>query len=182
MPSPSRQHAVTLTFDLWRPESNHVINRGRWIFPARFIEIARAVHEISYGNKICPDGVVWIMGFYSHLSEDQRAEEILEAIFRHVLSWFLGLLYQGLGTLDDGRCSLLGALQAAAGWFHGRFLWLGAPRRSPGLGQRSHGWTGATTTCNRRRSLGLSGPGCAALHRRRPCLDGDTGWLRQPAQ
>ena len=38
--------------DLWPPESNHDNSRGYWIFPVSFIEIAQAVHEISWQQDL----------------------------------------------------------------------------------------------------------------------------------
>ena len=47
---------LTLTFDLdlWPPEYNQVINSGQWILLASLIDIAQAIHDISWYN-ICQD-------------------------------------------------------------------------------------------------------------------------------
>jgi len=46
MPSPPQWPAVTLTFNLWLPESNQVIRRGQWICPNSFINGWLAMNRV----------------------------------------------------------------------------------------------------------------------------------------
>ena len=65
LPSLLRRPAVTLTFDLWPLESNQVISESghQMNIPANFIEIAQAVHVIS-----------WLQNLSTNAADSVRAQ------------------------------------------------------------------------------------------------------------